>query len=96
MTDPCGSYRLGEVLYDFFRYIGYNKLYTYPGHIQCDDYLIRALGVTEISVEDAPGILLAQLIKVQSVSLTGGALEALKVELEQDLIASIIKKQNNL
>lgn len=96
IDDICMSYRLGEVLYDAYRYIGYNKLYYRPGHVTCDDLLERTFGVKEFSVDQLPELLLPLLSKHQCISLTGLSAERLLGDIEQSIIEDIIKRQNYL
>jgi len=96
VNDPCGSYRLGEILHDFFRYVGAKKLYSSPGNVVCDELLEKTLGVRNFSVDQVANLILPKLKKYPCVSLSGCAIETLIREIEQDAIDILIRKQNNL
>jgi hypothetical protein len=95
-NDIFGSYRLGEILYDAYRYIGYHKLYYRPGHVTCDELLERAFNVKQFSIDQLPELLLPLLIKHQCISLAGSAVERLQEDIEQSIVEGVIKRQNYL
>lgn len=96
ITDPCTSYRIGEILYSLFKYIGLKKLYTNQTVITCDSSLQTALGVKTFVIDECFNLICPKIIRVSQFSITGLGLETFLNQWDMNLVETLIRQNNGL
>ncbi len=96
VQSPTEHYRLGEIIYELFRYIGINKLYIYRGgpFVVCNPPLEDALGVKGFPADFAVEVLIPKLVRVRVPRMNFGLEEVVKTS-ELRMIKSVIEQGNN-
>lgn len=96
ISDPCSSYRIGEILYSLFRYIGLNKLYVSQTVVACNGDLQAALGVKTFLIDECFALIIPKIIEVTCYSITGSGLEKFLNQWDMNLVETIIRQNNTL
>jgi len=96
ICDPCGAYRVSEILYGFFRYIGVHQLYVGPYTVACNNYLEILLGVATFQIDQVYDLISPWLTKIKVYSIGGKQTDQFIIQGEMCMVEILIRKGNTL